>query len=148
MPRVIRVTINKTQGDLGLASPLPLGCDGPKQSSLKALGISPTTSFPGGIRPGPELTWYGLKSAEQIVFFLDQSHFCNSERICDYDLYINASVIRSEAQRANTGDTIALMCYIWHVLTRLLFHGHSNWCLILPDTQKPAIDPRGVVIPN
>lgn len=64
MPRVIRVTINKTQGDLGLASPLPLGCDGPKQSSLKALGISPTTSFPGGIRPGPELTWYGLQSAE------------------------------------------------------------------------------------
>lgn len=33
----------------------PLGCDGPKQSSLKAVGTSPTTSFSRGIWPGPEL---------------------------------------------------------------------------------------------
>lgn len=51
-----------------------------------------------------------------------------------------------EAQHsANTADTTALMCYIWHVPTRRLCHRHSNCCLILPDTPKPGIDPQGVI---
>lgn len=54
-----------------------------------------------------------------------------------------------EAQHsANTADTAALLCYIWHVPTRRLFHGHSNCCLTLPDTPKPGINPRGAILPG
>lgn len=43
----------------------------------------------------------------------------------------------STGQTTTTRDITGLRCYIWHCLQRLLFHGHSNCCLLFFVAWKP-----------
>lgn len=125
--------------DLGLASPSATGLQQAEAKFTEVTGLLTNNLI---FSRHWTTSWtYVVRSAIRFYFFIDQSHFYYLRYVCIYDLYKNTWYFCywfwSTGQTTTTRDTTALICYIWHCLQRLLFHGHNNWCLTLCCLKTP-----------